>query len=213
MYTPPAFAETRAGEQYDFLAANPMGVLVTTSPAGLVATHLPFVLDRASGPAGVLRGHVARANPHHSRVGDSTEAMVIFAGPDAYITPSWYPSKQRHGKVVPTWNYVAVHVYGELRATNDPDFLLRHVQALTHQQESEREHSWAVSDAPREYIERLLASIVGLELRITRIEGKWKASQNRSAQDVAGVIEGLSSSGDASDVAMAAVVRERSVQE
>lgn len=214
MYTPPAFAETRPDVLYDFLEAHPLGTLVTSSSDGLFATHLPLLLDRTAGPLGTLQGHVARANPHHRYAAAcetaGTEALAIFTGPDAYITPSWYATKREHGKVVPTWNYVAVHVYGTLRVIDDVAFLRRHVTALSARHEGDRPQPWAVSDAPAEFIERLLPAIAGIELRITRLEGKWKASQNRSAEDVAGVVAGLSASGEPTDAAMAAIVRSRS---
>src|SRR5687768_14689415 len=181
MYIPASYAEHDPQVLYDFIEAHPLAALVTASPnAGLFATHLPLVLDRAAGPSGVLEGHLARANPHHRHVtAGATEALVIFSGPDAYVTPSWYPAKQEHGRVVPTWNYVAVHVYGELRLTDDPAFLRRHLEALTARHEAGRTTPWQVSDAPAEYVARQLGAIVGFELTIARLEGKWKMSQNR----------------------------------
>ena len=137
MYVPPSNAEHDVGTMLDFVAAHPFGVLVTSSADGLVATHLPFVVHRARGPFGTLEGHVARANPHH-RVA-AGEALVIFAGPDAYVTPGWYPSKAEHGRVVPTWNYVAVHARGTPRFTDDPAFLRRHLAELTDRHEAGRD--------------------------------------------------------------------------
>jgi len=140
---------------------------------------------------------------------DGDEALVIFSGHDAYITPAFYPSKTRDGKVVPTWNYVAVHAYGTLRFVSDPTLLRRHLEALTSHHESSRAQPWAVSDAPESYIDRMLGAIVGVEIEITRLEGKWKMSQNRSAEDVEGVIAGLEASEDAATREVAQVVRAR----
>ena len=194
MYIPPSNAEHRPEQLLDFIEAHPFGALVTAATDGLFATHLPFVVARARGAHGVLEGHIARANPHHAQVLASDEALVIFTGPDAYVTPSWYPSKAEHGRVVPTWNYVAVHVYGTLRFTHDAAYLQRHLHELTTRHESGRDHPWAVGDAPAEYVSQLERAIVGVELTITRLEGKWKMSQNRSAADVDGVIRGLAAS-------------------
>jgi transcriptional regulator len=204
VYVPPAFAEDRPEVLLDFVDAHPLGVLVTASPA-LYATHLPLLLDRTRGPLGVLQGHVARANPH---VGAQTtcEALVIFAGPDAYITPGWYASKAEHGRVVPTWNYVAVHATGTLRFVDDPGYLLGHVAALSRRHEAGRARPWSVDDAPPGYVEKLARDIVGVEVEIARLEGKWKMSQNRPAADIAGVIDGLRADG-VHDVA--SVVEER----
>jgi transcriptional regulator len=207
MYIPSANAEHRPEVMLDFIDAHPLGVLVTASDAGLFATHLPLVLDRTRGAHGVLEGHVARANPHHSRA--STEALVIFAGPDAYITPTWYAAKAEHGKVVPTWNYVAVHVYAELRFVDDRAFLRRHLEALVKRHEGRRDPAWAITDAPEDYIERQQSAIVGVELTVTRLEGKWKMSQNRSDADIDGVVSGLAQSRDATERAVAEIVAER----
>jgi transcriptional regulator len=210
MYIPQSNAEHRADTMLDFIEANPFGALVTASPAdGLFATHLPLVLDRSRGDCGALEGHVARANPHHRQALAAGDALVIFQGPDAYITPSWYAAKAEHGRVVPTWNYVAVHAYGTLRFVDDDAFLERHLNVLTTRHEVERERPWATSDAPEGYIAQLRRAIVGVELTITRLEGKWKMSQNRSAADIDGVEQGLSSSPRAGDRAVAAIVAER----
>lgn len=208
MYIPSANAEHRPEVMLDFLEAHPLGALVTASADGLFATHLPLVLDRTRGPHGVLEGHVARGNPHHTlaRLG---EALVIFTGPDAYITPTWYAAKSEHGKVVPTWNYVAVHVYGELRFVDDRAFLRRHLQALVARHEGKRDPAWAISDAPADYIERQQNAIVGVEIAITRLEGKWKMSQNRSDADIDGVVGGLAPSQDATERAVAEIVADR----
>lgn len=209
MYVPPAYAERRPDVVFDFIEAHPLGAIVSRSTNGLTATHLPFVLDRTRGPLGTLQGHFARANAHHQILSEETEALLIFTGPQAYVTPSWYESKQRHGKVVPTWDYVAVHVYGVPRVIDDIEFLRRHVTELSAQREFGRADPWAVSDAPSDFIEQLLPAIVGVELQITRFEAQWKASQNRPAQDIAGVVAGLSASPVPSDREMAAIVSAR----
>ncbi|HEU0076579.1 MAG TPA: FMN-binding negative transcriptional regulator, partial [Longimicrobiaceae bacterium] len=167
MYVPPSNAESRPEVLFDFIEAHPLGALVTASADGLFATHLPLVLDRGRGPHGVLEGHVARANPHHRQDLAAGEALVIFPGPDAYVSPSWYPSKTEHGRVVPTWNYVAVHVYGALRFVDDPAFLRRHLDALTARHEAGRARPWAVGDAPAEYVAQQQRAIVGVEVAIT----------------------------------------------
>lgn len=210
MYLPNSFAERDLPTLFAFMEAHPLATLVTNSPAGLFATHLPLVLDRAAGPMGTLFGHVARANPHSRPATDvATEALVIFTGPDAYITPEWYRTKQETGRVVPTWNYIAVHAYAALRLHDDPAFLRPHLEALTRKHEGSRSTPWHVSDAPADYIEQQLKAIVGVELQIGRIEGKWKMSQNRVAADIDGVIRGLSESSAPQDQAVAAIVRER----
>lgn len=209
MYVPPSNAEHRPEVLFGFIEAHPLGALVTASADGLFATHLPLVLHRGRGPHGVLEGHVARANPHHRQELTTGEALVIFPGPDAYVSPSWYPAKAEHGRVVPTWNYVAVHVYGALRFVDDPAFLPRHLHELTTRHEAGREHPWAVGDAPAEYVSGLERAIVGLEISITRMEGKWKMSQNRAAADVDGVVRGLAASPRAGDREVAEIVEAR----
>jgi transcriptional regulator len=209
MYIPPSNAEHSPEVMLDFIQAHPFGALVTASAEGLFATHLPLVLDRAAGTHGTLEGHVARANPHHRQTPAAGEALVIFQGPDAYITPSWYTAKAEHGRVVPTWNYVAVHAYGVLEFTDDPAFLRRHLEALTTLHESGRTEPWAVSDAPAQYVEQLQRAIVGVRIQITRLEGKWKMSQNRSGADIDGVVRGLSESPSAMDRAVAGIVDAR----
>jgi transcriptional regulator len=206
MYVPPSNAEDRPEVLWDFIEAHPLGALVTASADGLFATHLPLVLHRGRGPHGVLEGHVARANPHHRLEPAAGDALVIFPGPDAYVSPSWYPAKAEHGRVVPTWNYVAVHAYGALRFVEDRAFLRRHLEELTARHEAGRERPWAVGDAPAEYVAGLERAIVGVEIAIARIEGKWKMSQNRPAADIDGVVRGLAASPRAGDREVAEIV-------
>ncbi|MGI8510285.1 MAG: FMN-binding negative transcriptional regulator [Gemmatimonadaceae bacterium] len=209
MYIPPSNAEHDQNVIFDFIQGNPFGALVTVSADGLLATHIPLVLDRTRGAHGALEGHIARANPQHSEQLTAPESLIIFSGPDAYITPTWYPTKQEHGKVVPTWNYVAVHAYGLLTFTDDAAFLLRHLEQLTGQQETGRDPAWAVSDAPADFIAQQARAIVGFEFAITRLEGKWKMSQNRSDADIDGVIGGLGKSAVSGDLVVADIVASR----
>jgi transcriptional regulator len=209
MYIPATNAEHRLDVMHDFIESRPLGALVTASADGMFATHLPLVLDRARGAHGTLQGHLARANPHHRLPSITAETLVIFTGPDAYVTPSWYPSKAEHGKTVPTWNYVAVHAYGTLRWIEDATWLRAHLESLTGRHEGGREHPWAVSDAPDDYVAQQLRAIVGLEIELTRLEGKWKMSQNRNAADIDGVVRGLGASPDPVDRTVARLVEER----
>jgi transcriptional regulator len=181
---------------------------VTVTPGGLDANHIPFEVDPEPAPLGTLRGHVARANPVWRDSRDA-EVLVIFQGPGAYISPAWYPTKQESGKVVPTWNYAVVHAHGRLRAIEDRAWLRAFVETLTNRHEAGRATPWQVADAPADYIESMLGGIVGIEVAVSRLAGKWKVSQNRPAHDRTGVVEGLSREGGAAAVAMADIVRAR----
>jgi transcriptional regulator len=207
MFVPPQFEETR----FDVLAAlvrsHPLGTLVTLGAEGLNANHIPFLLDPDPAPHGTLIGHVSRANPAWRDFDPQVQALVVFQGADSYITPSWYATKQQTGKVVPTWNYAVVHAYGLLRIVDDAARLRVIVERLTAQHEAARPKPWQVSDAPPEYIEQMLRGIVGIEIEISRLIGKWKTSQNREAADRNGVAEGLRESGDPNAAAMAELVR------
>ncbi len=203
MYVPPAFAEDRLPVLHDTIRQARLATLVTLGGDGLEASHLPLLLDADSGPYGTLIGHFSRANPQWRRLSPEVPALVIFTGPDAYVTPSWYETKKQTGKVVPTWNYVTVHAYGSLELFDDPDSLRDVVSRLTDAHEAGSRDAWAVSDAPEEFLQGLLKGIVGFRLPITRIEGKWKLSQNRPAGDRAGVIEGLRSDGGPAELAVA----------
>jgi transcriptional regulator len=202
MYQPQAFAVTDPGEIEAVLQSLRFGCLVTHDPSGLTATHLPLLYDAERR---ALTGHVARPNPQWQRAG-AAEALVIFQGVDAYVSPAWYPSKAKHGRVVPTWNYEAAHVYGRPTWIHDADWLIAHVTALTERQEQGRAEPWAVSDAPADYIRGLAAGIAGLELAIDRVEVKRKLSQNRPEPDRQGVIAGLSASPRVCDRQLAAVM-------
>jgi transcriptional regulator len=211
MYIPTSYAEHVRDVLFDFIDAHPLGILVTASPeGGLFATHLPLVVDRAAGDFGMLAGHLARANPHQRHIATgATQGLVIFTGPDAYVSPSWYQAKQEHGRVVPTWNYAAVHASGTLRLVDEPASLRRHLERLTTRHEAGRTPEWKVSDAPGEFIEQQMKAIIGVEISITRLEGKWKMSQNRSDADIDGVVRGLSASNSPTDQVVAALVSAR----
>lgn len=173
----------------------------------MIASHIPMVLHEGNSAFGVLRGHVARVNSQWQNFSASEEALGIFTGPQHYISASWYPEKKKHGNEVPTWNYVAVHVYGRLRAIEDPDWLLEHLRTLTDTHEVIAEVPWRVADAPPEFIAKLSRAIVGLELQVSRVEGKWKVSQNRNEQDATAVMDGLDSLGTPASAAMSKLVR------
>lgn len=207
MYTPPAFREDDPAEIRRIIRAARLSTLVTMTGEGLMATPLPLFLDENEGEHGTLYGHLAKANPQwKSPV--SADALVIFPGPDAYVTPSWYAAKQEHGKVVPTWNYVAVHAYGRPEFFDDEDRLHEAVSRLTDLYERPRDEPWAVTDAPAPFVRAQLKGIVGLRLPITRIEGKRKMSQNRSEADRAGVAAGLQATGAQDDAIVADLVAE-----
>jgi len=206
MFVPPKFREDRLDKLHAIIRKNPFATLVTISSNGIVANHIPFVLDIDTeyGAHGCLRGHVALANSvwkdywkdEQKDIQPQSDVLVIFQGLDSYISPGWYPSKREHGKVVPTWNYLTVHASGKMTATKDAQWLKRQITALTNQHESDRAEPWAVSDAPSDFIDSQIKGIVGLEVVITDLTGKAKLSQNRSTEDRAGVVEGLRSQHD-----------------
>lgn len=206
MYQPQHFREDDPAVQQALIRAHPLGLLVTMGAAGLEANLIPFVLDAA---AGLLQGHLARPNSQWQGLDPAIEALVVFQGPEAYITPSWYATKAETGKVVPTWNYAVVQVHGRIRAIEDRDWLRAQIEALTRGQEDKREHGWQVGDAPAAYVEAQIRGIVGVEIAITRIEGKWKVSQNRPENDRAGVVDGLHALGGDAERAMADLVAAR----
>ena len=209
MYTPPAFQETRVGAMHELMRAHPFAAIVTAGSAGLVATHLPLVLHAEGSEYGVLRGHMARANQQWTEASDSPDALVIFSGPHQYISPSWYPTKRKDARVVPTWNYAVVHAYGPLTLHHETAWLLEHLNSLVTEHEARFEQPWKVSDAPADYVERQTGGIVGIEIPIRRLEGKWKLSQNRSERDREGVIEGLAELNTPDGNAIRALMMER----
>jgi transcriptional regulator len=193
MYLPAHFAESRPEVLAGFVRSHPFGLLVTQSgDGGVDANSIPFFLDEGpAGTVGVLRAHVARANPVWRTARGDLDSLVVFQGPHGYVSPAWYPSKAEHGKVVPTWNYVMVQARGALHAIDDKEWLRAFVTRLTERHERERAEPWAVSDAPADYLETMLGAIVGIEIVLTSLTGKWKVSQNRPAADRAGVVAGL----------------------
>ncbi|MGX9572674.1 FMN-binding negative transcriptional regulator [Mesorhizobium sp. f-mel] len=203
MYQPPHFQETRQDVLHGLIRAHPLGLLISNGAEGPVANAIPFLLDAPSlrnaeaPPNGRLRAHLARANPQWRLLADSTAApvLVVFQGTDAYVTPSWYETKRETGKVVPTWNYAIVQVRGAVRVIEDQDWLAQQISDLTISQEAAREAPWAVTDAPASFIQSQIKGIVGLEIEITDMQGKWKVSQNRPIADRSGVAEGLESEG------------------
>lgn len=207
MYLPAAFREDDLDALHAIIREHPLATLVTAGADGLSANHVPMLLDPEPAPLGTLRGHLARANPQLAMAGG--DALVVFHGPQAYVTPSWYASKREHGKVVPTWNFVAVHAYGVLKTFDDPGRLHALVSALTEGQEEAFAAPWHVTDAPDDFVERQLTAIVGIEVPISRIEGKRKLSQNRPERDRAGVVDGLAARGDADSAAVAEAMRRK----
>ena len=210
MYQPPHFVETRLDVLHALIRAHPLGLLISADSEGPVADPLPFLLDSDVAPHGRLRAHLARANPQWRRIAQNPEApvLVVFQGADSYVTPSWYETKRETGKVVPTWNYAIVQVRGRPRVIEDSVWLARQISALTEKHEADREEPWHVTDAPDAFIASQLKGIVGLEIDIAEISGKWKVSQNRPVGDRIGVAEGLDDVGDsAAKQEMARLVR------
>lgn len=191
MYQPPHFREDRLEVQHALIKAHPLGLLVTNGSSGLIANPIPFAIDPAASTHGTLRAHLSRANPQWKDFDPAQEVLVVFQGVETYITPSWYEAKREHGKVVPTWNYAIVQAYGRMKTVDDPAWLLQQITAITDVQEASRAEPWSVADAPADFLAGQLKGIVGIEIEVTLIEGKWKVSQNRSEADRRGVAEGL----------------------
>jgi transcriptional regulator len=208
MYLPKHFEERDPERLRSFIQRYPLGSLVTATELGLDANHIPFLFADTGSAAGTLHGHIARANPlWREGVRDAT-ALVIFHGPDSFISPSWYPSKRENARVLPTWNYAVVHAHGVLRFVDAAAWVRSHVEALTREHEGKRDPPWAVTDAPDDFVEKMVAAVVGVEISITQIVGKWKVSQNRSSSDRVGVVEALEREAVPSGVAIAALIRE-----
>ncbi|WCM86561.1 FMN-binding negative transcriptional regulator [Acidovorax sp. NCPPB 3576] len=195
MYIPPHFAETRPEPLQHVIREHPLGTLVTQGPGGLDADHLPFEFDPDEGPCGLLSAHVARANPLWQRCPTGTPVMVVFHGPQAYISPNWYPSKHESHRLVPTWNYEVVHAHGVLSVHDDERFVRRIVARLTRQQEAAEPRPWKMGDSSPEFINGLLQHIVGIEIALTSLVGKFKLSQNREPRDIAGAADTLQARG------------------
>ncbi len=205
MYLPAHFDETRVDVMHALIAAHPLATLVVLADGRLSANHVPMLVA-PGGRLGVLRAHVARANPLWREHSPSVDALAVFAGSQSYITPSWYPSKHETGQVVPTWNYAVVHASGPLTIIDDPAWLRPHVEAMTAHNERLRDPPWRVADAPPDFIDAMLRAIVGIEIPVYRLEGKWKVSQNRLPRDRQGVVEGLTEQATDQALAMARLV-------
>jgi transcriptional regulator len=208
MYQPPHFREDRIEVQHQLIRTHPLGLLITAGPGGLLANLFPFLLDSDRSDKGTLRLHIARANPQWRELEAVEECLVVFQGPQDYVTPSWYATKRETGKVVPTWNYATVHAWGRPRVVNDDVWLRRQIEDLTASREGLRAAPWGVDDAPPEFIVAQMRGIVGVEIPVSRIEGKWKMSQNRPAADRVGVVAGFREAGEAGEE-IAAIVEER----
>jgi transcriptional regulator len=205
MYLPKHFAQADHRTLHALMRAHPFATLVTHGADGLDANHIPLHLDASAGPNGTLRGHIARANPL-AKVPPASEILIIFQGPESYISPAGYATKTETGRVVPTWNYTAVHAYGKLQLIDDPDWLLARLNELTATHEAGRAKPWAVGDAPADYIEKMLGAIVGIEIEISRLIGKWKVSQNQPPANQASLIAALD------DSPMADLIRQQQQQ-
>jgi len=212
MYTLACFAEKETEVLHAFLRQQPFATLVTCGAEGPEATHVPIAFHPETGAQGVLRCHLARANPQWKTVQSAMPVLAIFQGTNHYITPSWYPTKQEHGKVVPTWNYVAVHVRGRGRLFEDQSELIEHLRTLTNRNEEVFPQPWSIEDAPRNYIESLTQAIIGIEITIDTIEGKCKASQNQPEANQAGVVTGLRGINSPESLRMAQLVKQRGLK-
>ncbi len=191
MYTPKHFEEQRPEVLQELMAAYPLAALVTNAVSGIEANHIPLLFDPEPGPHGVLLGHMARGNGQWRNWAANQQALAIFQGPQAYISPNWYPTKHENGRAVPTWNYVVVHAHGTIHVHDDPEWLRGFLNRLTATHEASENLPWKPSDAPVGYIDGLLKAIVGVELRITKLEGKWKVSQNQPEANRTGAAESL----------------------
>ena len=209
MYIPRHNEENRVPVMHALMASQPFATLVTLGGSGLFASHLPIVLDPDGSEFGTLNAHISRANTQWRDLVPSVDALAIFAGHHHYISPTWYPETREHGKEVPTWNYVVVHAYGPLKLIEDTHWLRKHVESLTNIHEAASPVPWNVGDAPADFIQSLLHGIVGLELPIRRMEGKWKVSQNRTESERQGVLEGLTRLDTPESRAMKALVEEK----
>jgi transcriptional regulator len=211
MYVPDHFRVDDVRQMHDLMRGRPFAAFVSSGTSGLYASHLPTVLKN-EGDHGVIECHLARANPHWRELAEGHEALMIFQGPEGYITPNWYATKAETGKVVPTWNYAVVHAYGRPAVMQEKEWLVRHVGELTAQEEKTQAQPWKLSDAPDNYIDVMTRGIVGFRFVITRLEGKWKMSQNRAEQDWKGVVTGLTARANGDDREIAEQVTRQNAQ-
>lgn len=200
MYQPPHFREKDLATQQALIRAHPLGLLITAGASGLIANPVPFHIDAEASEKGTLRLHLAKANAQWRDIADGADVLAVFQGANSYVTPSWYKTKQETGKVVPTWNYAIVQARGTARVIDDAGWLLSQINALTGQHEASREKPWAVADAPDDFIRAQMKGIIGIEIEITALEGKWKVSQNRPVADREGVAAGLDAAGGQQDM-------------
>jgi transcriptional regulator len=209
MYIQKHFEETRIEEMHGLIDTYPLATLIVNVAGELVINHIPMLLDAGDGQRGTLRAHISKANPLFMHLQRGIDALAIFRGAQTYISPNWYPSKHADGKQVPTWNYVVVHAHGTPRLIDDSAWLLTHLHAMTNKQEASLPQPWKVSDAPQDFIARMMTAIVGIEMPIEKIEGKWKVSQNRTRADQFGVAAGLQNQADAQSQSMSELVMQR----
>ena len=209
MYQPPHFRENDPAAKAALIRAFPLGLLITAGPGGVIANAIPFLYDEADGPFGTLRCHVAKANAQWKEIGAGLDALVVFQGTEHYISPNWYETKRETHKVVPTWNYAMVQARGIARAVEDKGWLAQQIRGVTDMMEGGTPQPWKVDDAPDDFIASQIKGIVGIEIELTALDGKWKVSQNRNEADRMGVVEGLHELGDEAAHTMAALVAER----
>lgn len=212
MYIPPYHAQHDLNKMQSLIESHSLGAWVTLGAEGLIANHIPFVLDRSAGEFGTLRGHVSRANRVWQQLSSELDSLVLFQGPHAYITPTWYPSRldkgSGEGRVVPTWDYVAVHASGRPRVVEDPQWLLQLLHDLTDQNEAAHALPWRVDDAPADFIGKLARAVVGIEIPISKLQGRWKLSQDEALPDRRGTVEGLRALGDVNASALAQLINQ-----
>lgn len=208
MYIPKHFDETDHDTMFQLMQNYPLGTLITIEQDEINANHIPFeiVIPNEAAPFGTLRAHVARANPVWKNLNRIHDALVVFQGPQAYITPAWYEEKKLSGKAVPTYNYAVVHAYGQIQIRDDMQWLRQHLDSLTDKNERKQTTPWKLDDAPSDYLQKMMRAIVGIEIPLTRINGKWKTSQNRSEQDRINIAAGLRANQDATAHGMAELV-------
>lgn len=207
MYAPSHFHETRLDVLHSLIERYPLGTLITVIDGEITANHVPFLIEGSDSGPGILKCHVAKANPVWRELSNHKELLVAFQGCNAYVSPSWYPSKYEHGKAVPTWNYTVAHARGIAQTTTDREWLLQHVRQLSDTHEAKQVMPWQVSDAPTDYIDKMLGAIVGIEISLSSLEGKWKVSQNRSESDRVGVVAGLESMRSEDALAMSDIIQ------
>ena len=210
MFQPAIFQEDRLDVMHNLMRTHPFATLISSATGELTADHIPMILHDDEGEHGILRGHVSVGNPLFTETDGALDVLAVFQGPQTYITPSWYASKQEHGKVVPTWNYAVVHARGTLTFNRDESWLLRHLHDLTQQHEGHRPNPWAVSDAPKDFVKRQLRGLAGFEIQVSNIDGKWKVSQNKNDADKSGVASGLLDENTANASEISRFVTERS---